>query len=90
MAEKMVAYYCRRMAGRPELSDLSQIAYIALLEKEDERIVRAYDEGWLPFLLRAIIKRQVFTDHSPWRDLFRKYGIRAEEINEDVQGIPDL
>jgi len=88
LAESIVAYYCNGMAGRPELADLSQIAYLALLEMDDERIQRAYTEGWLPFLLRRIIINQVRTGHSPWRDLFRRYGIRTTELNADID-LPD-
>ena len=89
MAERMVAYYCKGMEGRPELADLSQYCYLVLLQMDDERIERAYSEGWLPFLLRRIIIKQVKTAHSPWRDLFRRYGLRNLELKEEYNNIPD-
>lgn len=89
MAERMVAFYCRAMEGRPELADLSQLAYLTLLQMEDERIRRAHEEGWLPFLLRRIIITNVRNTHSPWHDLFRRYGLRNLEMVEDYNEIPE-
>lgn len=89
MAERMVAYYCKGMEGRPELADLSQMAYCVLLEMDEERIQRAHSEGWLPFLLRRIIITNVQNTHSPWRDLFRRYSLRNLELTDRYEEIPD-
>lgn len=89
MAERMVAYYCKGMQGRPELQDLCQYVYVILLEMDEARIVTAYTEGWLPFLVRRIIIRQVRSSHSPWRDMFRRYGLRNLELKEEYNNIPD-
>lgn len=89
LAERIVEYYCKGMGNRPELADLCQMSYLALLTMDEERIQRAYTEGWLPFLLRRIIINQTQTDHSPWRDLFRRYGLRNLELKEEYNNIPD-
>lgn len=80
MAEVFIAKICRKMEGRPELDDFAQIIYLALLQKPDETIQKAYAEGWLPFLVRAMVVRQYNTSHSTFRDLFTKYGRRAVDI----------
>lgn len=89
LAERIVAFYCRGVSDRPELADLCQMSYVALLAMDEERIQRAHAEGWLPFLLRRIIINQFKTNHSPWRDLFRRYGLRNLELKEEYNNIPD-
>lgn len=89
VAERIVSYYCKGMQGRPELADLCQLCYLALLQMDEQRIITAHAEGWLPFLLRRIIINQVRTAHSPWRDLFRKYGLRNLELKDEYKNIPD-
>lgn len=76
--EQMVERICG--SGRPELQDLAQIVYVALLGKPDETIVKSWEEGWINFLLIRIIKNQWQTGHSTFRDLFTKYSKRAEEL----------
>lgn len=84
LAERIVEYYCKGMGNRPELADLCQYVYQVLLEMDDKRIETAYEEGWLPFLVRRIIINQVRTKHSPWRDLYTAYYRRFVSI-DDVQ-----
>lgn len=89
LAERIVEYYCKGMGNRPELQDLVSMSYLALLTMDEERIQRAYTEGWLPFLLRRVILNQVKTNHSPWRDLFRRYNLRNLELTDKYEEIPD-
>lgn len=89
LAENIVAYYCKGMGNRPELADLVSMSYLALLQMDEERIQRAYTEGWLPFLLRRIIINQTRTNHSPWRDLFRRYGLRNLELTDKHNNIAE-
>lgn len=76
--EKMVGMICG--SGRPELQDLAQIVYLALLGKSEETVVKSWEEGWINFLLIRIIKNQWQTSHSTFRDMFTKYSRRAEEL----------
>lgn len=80
--ERKVERICDNICkcSRPEISDLAQIVYEALLRKDEQTIVAAWNEGWLDFYIVRIIRNQWETDHSTFRDLFTKYSRKASGI----------
>ena len=84
VVEQMIANICRR-PDLPEMADFAQMVYLALLTKPSDKIERAYEEGWLPFMIVRIIRNNWFTNHSAFRDLFRKYQLRAAELDENMR-----
>lgn len=80
--ERKVERICDNICkcSRPEISDLVQIVYEALLRKDEQTIVAAWNEGWLDFYIVRIIRNQWETDHSTFRDLFTKYSRKASGI----------
>lgn len=52
-----------------DFADLCQIIYVALLEKPPGRIREAARDGWLPFLVAAIARRQVHGNRTEFRRL---------------------
>lgn len=78
--ERMAHAICR--SDRPEIDDLVQICYLALLEKPDELIERAHVEGWLPFFVLNMVKKQAKSDRSTWYAQFRRFQARSVELGE--------
>lgn len=78
--EQMIAYICHSSA--PEMADFAQMLYLALLEKPDNEIETAYNEGWLGFKIVRMLKNQYFSKHSPFRDTFYKYQHRVTDLEK--------
>ena len=71
--DRVVETMCMKTAHSttltPDLQDLSQIIYIALLENDEARLVDLYETGSLGFFIARMIINQFRTDHSPFRDM---------------------
>lgn len=65
--------------------DLRSYLYEILLEKSD-KLVKAYQEGWLDFLIWRIIDNQYNSNTSPYRRKIKSYGL--SELNFDIPDSP--
>lgn len=73
--ETIIANVCR--SGAPEMRDFAQMIYLALLEKDDDIILRLEATGKMDCYIAAMVKRQWNTGHSAFRDAFTKYQRKA-------------
>lgn len=85
--ETIIANVCRSDA--PEMQDFAQMIYLALLEKDDELILRLDRQGQLDYYITAMVSRQWNTDHSAFRDLFTKYQRKAGDDDVERQRVQD-
>lgn len=80
--EQMIQNICKTTS--PEMDDLAQMVYLALLTKAEETITGFYQRGELNFLLVRIIKNQWFSNDSPFAYTFKKYKAKAKDITEQI------
>lgn len=65
-------------------SDLSQMVYLALLEKSEESVRKAWDDGYINYLIVAMVSRQYYYKETPYWYQFRRYSAKeAESIRQD-------
>lgn len=57
----------------PDLKDLSQMVYLALLEYDGTKIVDLWEHGQINFFIARIIINQYRSSNSPFYKLFRKF-----------------
>lgn len=72
---------------RDAVQDLAQMAYLALLETDEEKVQRAYERGEIRFLLTAILKNNL-TPTGRYYQQFAKHDIRKTNL-EDAKEIAD-
>lgn len=71
----------------PELNDLAQDIYLALLEYDDEKIEGMYQRNELDFFIARMIVNQYISTSSPFYTKYRKFLNLSEEIKNN--NIPD-
>lgn len=79
--ETMVENIARRSLT-PELKDLAQMVYLILLEYDEEKMADLWENGQMNFFIARIIINQYRSANSPFFKLFRKYGLKAEDIDQ--------
>jgi len=67
-----------------DLDDLSQIAYLALLEKDGDFIAGLRDRGELEFYVIRILQRQLYSTTSPFYRKIRKF----RDLSEPIDSLP--
>jgi len=78
--EQMVAAHCK--PARAEHADIVQMIYLALLESDDDTIVRAWEENWINYKIAKILTNYYDLKRSAFNNLFRNYSSRAVEITD--------
>lgn len=82
---RVVEEMCCNIAHVPsltaDLSDLSQIIYVALLEYPDAYIIDLAKDSAIRFFIARMIINQWNTDHSPFRDLVTHFSSITDELN---------
>lgn len=78
-AEQLTASEARRFGMEPsaDYSDISQMAYLALLEMEDATVVRLHESGELGKFLRGIIRNMITQERGEYQKTFGDYRRRA-------------
>jgi hypothetical protein len=79
--ETMVENIARRSLT-PELKDLAQMVYLILLEYDEDKLADLWENGQMNFFIARIIINQYRSANSPFFKLFRKYGLKAEDIDQ--------
>ena len=88
--ERKVEEYVRNVAHSgtalpPDLQDLSQQVYLILLEYDETKLVRLYENGSLGFFIARIIANQYLSKTSPFYKLFRKFRSLSDELNPQAK-----
>lgn len=65
----------------PELRDLSQMVYLILLEYDEDKLVDLWTNGQINFFIARIVINQYRSTSSPFYKLYRKYALKAEDID---------
>lgn len=78
--EQMIHNICHSDA--PELNDLAQEIYLALLEYRDDRIIELYEAGQLRYFIVRIISNQYFSITSPFYMRYRRFLRNSDNIND--------
>jgi hypothetical protein len=79
--ETMVENIAKR-ALDTDLKDLSQMVYLILLEYDETKLQDLWENGQINFFIARIILNQYRSANSPFYKLYRKYGRKAEEIEQ--------
>lgn len=80
--EQMVRNICKGPAA--DLDDLCGIIYLALLEKPEELIVRGDEEGWLPYFVVNMVRKQWYSDRSSFRAQITRFQRRSSELTQQM------
>lgn len=80
--ERMIQNITRSHTLTPDLQDLAQIVYLALLEYDEDKVVDLWETDSLNFFLARIIMNQWRSSHSPFRDSITKFRSLSEEIRD--------
>lgn len=85
---RVVEEMCKNIAHyselTPDLKDLSQIVYIALLTFDEEKIVDLWETDALGFFIARIIKNQYNSKTSTFFRQVRKFRLRSDEFNAEI------
>lgn len=81
--ERRVETLCKNVCKRPEgeLSDLSQIVYMALLQTPAALLNDLFENGQLDFYAVRIIKNQYFSNKSRFHRDIRQFKQRTTELS---------
>lgn len=80
VVEEMVQHIAHRSLT-PELHDLAQEVYVALLCSDEERIEDMYRRGQLRYYIARIVTNQYRSSTSPFYTVYRLYGKKSRRIN---------
>lgn len=69
-----------------ELQDLAQMTYLALLEQDEDKVVKAHTEGWIRFFVTAVIKNSV-TPTGRYYQTYTKWERKRIDMNKDTMDI---
>lgn len=82
--QQRVETFIRNMARTsrlaPDLQDLAQMVYLALLTYDEDKIVDLWESDAIDFFIARIILNQYRSRDSPWRDIFHRHGIHYIDI----------
>lgn len=65
----------------PDLKDLCQMVYLAVLEYDEERLADLWDSGAIRFWLAHIIVRQFRSSKSAFHYQYRHYQLRSVPVD---------
>lgn len=78
--ETFIRNVARTSRLAPDLQDLAQMVYLALLTYDDDKIVDLWESDAIDFFIARIILNQYRSRDSPWRDIFHRHGIHYIDI----------
>lgn len=73
-----------RFIKSEEIHEFKQHIYLELLQMKGGKLQRAYEGGYIDFLVYRIMKNQYKSDTSPWASKVR------EETNESIDNLSNL
>lgn len=78
--ETFIRNVARTSRLAPDLQDLAQMVYLALLTYDEDKIVDLWESDAIDFFIARIILNQYRSRDSPWRDIFHRHGIHYIDI----------
>lgn len=89
--ERRVETILRNIAKTPltaDLQDLCQMAYVTLLEFDEDKVVELWERGEMNFFIARVLMNQYQSVRSPFFRIYRKWQRRQVPI-EDYMDLPD-
>ena len=89
--ERRVETILRNIAKTPltaDLQDLCQMAYVTLLEFDEDKVVELWERGEMNFFIARILMNQYQSVRSPFFRIYRKRQ-RMQAPIEDYMDLPD-
>lgn len=89
--ERRVETILRNIAKTPltaDLQDLCQMAYVTLLEFDEDKVVELWERGEMNFFIARILMNQYQSVRSPFFRIYRKRQ-RMQVPIEDYMDLPD-
>lgn len=80
--EQMIHNICHSDA--PELNDLAQEIYLALLEYHDEKIIELWQNKQINYFIVRIIYNQYYSSTSPFYYKYRKFLKHCDDIKNYI------
>lgn len=68
----------------PEMKDLCQIVYLALLETKEEKVVEMWTGNWINYFLVGVIQNQI-SPQGQFYSRFKKWKKRFVEIQDGLK-----
>lgn len=78
--ETFIRNVARTSRLAPDLQDLAQMVYLALLTYDEDKIVDLWESDAIDFFIARVILNQYRSRDSPWRDIFHRHGIHYIDI----------
>lgn len=78
--ERMVQNIARASRLSPDLKDLCQMVYLAVLTYDDDKVIDLWEHDEIDFFLARIILNQYRSSDSAFRDIFRRYSITHQPL----------
>lgn len=69
-----------------QLNDLSQEIYISLMEKDEEKIVKLYEDNQLRFFITRMVINNIHSKNSPFYCKYKKFTNNMEELGDYADG----
>lgn len=85
--EHFIMNVARTHTLAPDLQDLAQMVYLALLTYDPDKIVDLWENDELGFFIARIVTNQYRSKDSPWRDIFHRHGIHFHDIDHYIDKI---
>lgn len=86
--EKAVETMCINMGVEQSyFDDLVQEIYLIILEYDDNKIIKMYEQNQIKFFITRIIKNQYFSKNSPFYKKYKMYDQRQDNNKEiEIEG----
>ena len=78
IVEEIIDNICK--TNSVEMRDLAQDIYLSLLEKDEKRIQKLYDNQQLSFFIAKMVTNNYFSETSPFYTKYKKFSARSEEL----------
>ncbi len=76
VVEDITVRVAKASALTPELQDLAQIVYVALLSMDDDKLADLYESGQVNYFIVGIVRKQYWSQTSPFFHKFREFSKR--------------
>ena len=87
--ERLVEQICSNIAKSADcddtLKDLSQEIYLDLLSKDEQKIVKLYEDNQIRFFVVRMVANNLFSKNSPYYQVFKKNA----NLTVDIDGLKD-
>ena len=85
LVEQIVSNIAKSADCDDTLKDLSQEIYLDLLSKDEQKIVKLYEDNQIRFFVVRMVANNLFSKNSPYYQVFKKNA----NLTVDIDGLKD-